>query len=48
MMLMIMMVMTKMTEMLVMVMMMMRLCLFTVRAGGPSDERLLLALAPTK
>ena len=48
MMLMIMMVMTKMTEMLVMVMVMMKLCLFTVRAGGPSDERLLLALAPTK
>ena len=46
MMLMIMMMMTKMTAMLVM--MMMKLCLFTVRAGGPSDERLLLALAPTK
>ena len=47
MMLMIMMMLTKMTAMLVM-MMMMKLCLFTVRAGGPSDERLLLALAPTK
>ena len=48
MMLMKMMMMTKMTAMLVMMMMMMKLCLFTVRAGGPSDERLLLALAPTK